>query len=86
MVPSISGVANSILSVLVDSDIFGTVNLTRYSQKYWYLPLERAARNPIATGAPPSSEADTSTLLLSTRVPINAAAAVGPRSSTPSPW
>lgn len=71
-------VSNSILWALVNSGVFGTANLTPYSQRHWCFPLERAARNPIATG-PPSSEADTSTPLLSARAPFSAAAAVGPQ-------
>lgn len=83
-VPSIVGVENVILSPFVASEVDGIPNFTLYSQKYRYLPLDFFARNPIATGLPPSSLVEMTTLLLSMVAPVRTEAASFPISSMPS--
>jgi phage terminase large subunit-like protein len=83
VVPSIVGVEKVMESAFVCKLVAGSPNLTRYNQKYRYVPLAFCARNPTATGVPTLSLAEINTPLSSVDAPVKSAATVGPMSSTP---
>src|SRR5690606_7198722 len=69
-VPSMVGLLNVIDSPFVVRFVVGMLKITRYSQKYRYFPFAFLARNPTATGFPPSSLLEITTLLLSILLPV----------------